>query len=664
MEQAEIASRYVILIGINVYRENDKVLKGCVRDVQEIKTYIEATLNPIHIRIFTASPTEKESSPPLAEEPRLWPTYDNIVSSLKQIKSSARPNDLLYIHFSGHGTTIPSSGDLALPLLVVTENIGLRYLRGLELAHIIKEMAEKGLIVTLVLDCCFSGSVARKDSRVRYLDYDPDVDAAYPLNPNLGLGIEAGATPSAYRNASMRPNWLVNPDQYIILTACGPTETAQEIILNGQNHGLLSYTLLRTFKKLGGVGGKQQHIYHHLCAKFKEAQDKRRYKQNPMFYGEKSLCFFGRDNPEEYVAPIPIIKKRDGGIQLEAGQAHGICDGDRFVINPIKLETNYPTLNPNSVITIVTHTRDLTADMEIIERSSPYFETGWLATPVTRLSLRQFPIRLELSLPYRDEWTIALREQQSLDIYDGNSTKHGCPFSFYVAMESDNEYQVRDEVNQQIVHIPVITTDQEAARYVLDIVKHLARFKLVKNLANTSLANPDHPFTNSFTIQLIDRAGKRYHPGCLRKGWLHQGCLHPECVIEIQDGDWLEMVVENTRESGGGNLYLHIYNMGSCWEIENILEGNHAAISSTKGEWREKIEMTLPDEIKKRGQSQCEDIIKVFLTAKSTSFTSLELPGLATPANWDKSFGTREGGVESLSDDWAAFNFRIRIFIK
>lgn len=667
-----VTTHYAVLIGINAYPESP--MKGCVSDVQEIGAYLEKLPNPLHIQKFTASPVEDSSPSHLAESSELWPTYDNVTAALTRITSTAKPGDLVYIHYSGHGTTMEppskssmsSTEDLALVLLEVTDMVETRYLRGLELAHLLMGMVEKKLTVTLVLDCCFSGSVVRKGSVVRYLCYDPRVDAKYPYNPSQSLRTEI-AGQSSYRAASMRPNWLVDPDGYTILTACGPTERAQEIELdqNGQKHGALSYFLLRTFAKIGGVGGKQQHIYHHLCARFRETRNQRKYEQNPMLYGNKSLCFFGHANSESHSASIPIIKKLDGGIQLEAGRAHGICDGDRFAIHNLASAIDNFNSSPAPVICTVIHIGALSSSMEMVGTPSPHIQTGWIATPLTRFALRRYPVRLELVLP-SGEWTAALRERDSLNVHDSD----GCPFSFYVATD-DSGYEIRNEMNQRLVHIPTAMQYEEGtARRVLDVVEHLARFKLVKYLTNTTLAELDHPFRDLFTVQLAKPSGELFYPGCLQKGWFHPACSHPECAVVVEDGDTLELVVENKAKEGGDALHVHLYSMGHSWEIENILRANHEIIpprgvsKRTSREWRKKLKMTISSGESKGSQLHCEDTIKLFLTAKSTSFSSLELPELFMPIKKTQHVKSRRESDSSPSEDWAALNFRIRTCIK
>ena len=258
MEEPQLEfSHYAILIGINAYPE--KPLESCVRDVKNIEKYLKRMSNPVHLHMLTATESSDSSRP--AEDPNLWPTYANVISNLEKLTSLAKAGDFVYIHFSGHGTTRepfkdpsnlsieglapnlskfsnPSTGDLALAVLEVTTNTEIRYLHGEDLANLIERMVNKGLVITLVLDCCFSGSVMRHNSSVRHLPYDPKVDAAYL--PAFGLSAEGKASLTIDRNLSLRSNWLVDPKGYTILAACGPAEIAEEIVCNGQKCGALS----------------------------------------------------------------------------------------------------------------------------------------------------------------------------------------------------------------------------------------------------------------------------------------------------------------------------------------------------------------------------------------------------------------------------------------
>lgn len=95
-------------------------------------------------------------------------------------------------------------------------------------------MVKKGLLGILVLDCCYSGSVARAaDQRldVRAVAYSALIDAASPQEFDPGIT----ASESTSRSARMLANqWLVDFNGYSILSACGPYEIAQEIEIQGE----------------------------------------------------------------------------------------------------------------------------------------------------------------------------------------------------------------------------------------------------------------------------------------------------------------------------------------------------------------------------------------------------------------------------------------------
>ena len=687
-EQPARFTRYAILIGIDAYSE--KPLKSCVRDVKDIQKYLAKMPTPVQIQMLTA--TKDPGSSSLAEDPKSWPTYDNLTSSVRHIISLARAGDFVYLHFSGHGTTRepskdpsnlsiksmapvpgkfsnPSTGDAALAILEITTDIETRYLRGEELASLIKMMVNKGLIVTLVLDCCFSGSVMRDDSSVRYLTYDPKVDAAYPLASCLSTEGEASRT--VYRNASMRSNWLIDPDGYTILAACGPTEITEDLVdREGQRHGPLSYFLLRSFAKLGYVGGQQRYIYSHLCARFRETRNQRKNEQNPMIYGNKKLDFFGPVDSDNNSTPIPIVNVPDHGLRLQAGHAHGICSGDRFSVCSLHSALD-PGSREDSLIARVTHVRGLTSDLEMMNKTSAPSESGLIALALTHLSLRKFPVRLELALPFLEEWTRALQHRPSLDIYANTHTKPRSSFSFYVDVTDENSYEIRDESNQRVSNLSTPAHHlAKSVNHILDIVEHLAMFKMVKNLANNSLASTAHSFSMSFDVKLINPAGKEFNPRCFEQ------CDHVECLVEAKPGEKLELVVRNQGHIRGSPIYLHILNLGPNWEIEDILHSNHEVLPprysnqhmdfrhGTTGEWRKELEMRVPPRIKELGHLHYEDIIKVFLTVQPTSFALLELPEICESLERNRNSRIRGDGDGLVSEDWAALNFLIRSKVK
>jgi len=142
----------------------------------------------------------------------------NISHRASDIESKCRRLCLYPFLWSRHQRGVPQSqfsnyitGDLALVLLGRTPENNVRYLLGPTLAITLKAMVDKGLVVSLVLDCCFSASVFRqKDPAVRFLPFDASIDdeivTELTIDPGDGSTQPAG---SAARDVSMLPNWLI-----------------------------------------------------------------------------------------------------------------------------------------------------------------------------------------------------------------------------------------------------------------------------------------------------------------------------------------------------------------------------------------------------------------------------------------------------------------------
>ncbi|NES69326.1 MAG: caspase family protein, partial [Okeania sp. SIO2D1] len=183
---------HALLIGIDFYFPHKleggsyKNLRGCVRDINHVETYLKNTFNltPDQIIKLTATASDNPKQP--KETPEFLPTYQNIVAKFKEVTAKAKPQDQVYIHYSGHGgqakTIFPKIKDISgLDEGLVPTDIGQpnsNYLRDLEFAKLLQEMVEKELVVTLVLDSCHSGGATREreDDQVRaggFIDMTP-----------------------------------------------------------------------------------------------------------------------------------------------------------------------------------------------------------------------------------------------------------------------------------------------------------------------------------------------------------------------------------------------------------------------------------------------------------------------------------------------------------
>jgi hypothetical protein len=637
---------FALLIGVN--SDSERPLKGCVRDVRAITKYVIESVAKVHIQLFTAdsSTTESENTGP---SERLA-TYSNVKFGLQTILSVAKAGSYVYIHYSGHGVRTEASskhsnkttGDLALNVLEDSSQNVTRPFLGLELARILKDMVDKGLVVTLVLDCCFSGSVLRGSS-ARYREYDSATySAAFSSLQEAGKEFQDinASNEGNYRDASMLPNWLVDPEGYTVITACGPHEFAFELKLqvgtSDQRHGALSYFLLRAMKKLGGFGGKHAHIYPYLCSMFRQSWP----KQNPMWYGNKDLYFFGNATPSAELTGAPLAAIWCGDrLQLQGGQAHGICEGDSFAV--------YTMSHGRPLVTgIVKKVRPLTSDLEVSDSTRIRHERGCIAKALTKSSLERYLIKLSDGPENSADWHTALDERQGLVSEDG---KH--PFAFTILADGEEgPYRIRDRFGKETHCSPDALGRSEpmsSPNKVLGVVERLAKYQLVQDLKNDS---DDVPFGGHYQVALIDQADESFPAGS---------------TITVKNRAELRLVVNN---QGKVDLYVHIYNLGPLGQVQNILKGSYDVVpprdraNGFTGQWTKQLQTVIPRVLLEKGLDSCEDIIKIFITSQPTSFASLEMQ--KTDDRQDR--GPVEPAVEELGpsvekEDWVALNFKIRV---
>jgi len=149
-----LGAKKALFIGIN-YTGTKVELKGCINDVHRIKKFLFE-----HYGFSEAnSRTLTDDSP----NPSLKPTYQNIMNSFRWLVDRAQPGDSLFLHYSGHGGSVPdTNGDEAdgfdetiIPLdyltagQIVDDNIH---------DTLVKNLPE-GVRLTAVFDSCHSGSV-------------------------------------------------------------------------------------------------------------------------------------------------------------------------------------------------------------------------------------------------------------------------------------------------------------------------------------------------------------------------------------------------------------------------------------------------------------------------------------------------------------------------
>lgn len=140
-----------LLIGIN-YRGTRAELRGCINDVSNMQQLLTRTFgwHPHNIHCLTE------------DNPRSPPTRRNIETAFQWLVDGARPGDVLFFHFSGHGAEqedpngFEPNGMNQTILPLDFQRAGM--ITDDEVAERLIKPLPEGAKMTCVMDCCHSGT--------------------------------------------------------------------------------------------------------------------------------------------------------------------------------------------------------------------------------------------------------------------------------------------------------------------------------------------------------------------------------------------------------------------------------------------------------------------------------------------------------------------------
>ncbi|KAG5758589.1 hypothetical protein H9Q72_013278 [Fusarium xylarioides] len=478
-------TRWATLIGVGVTISrkskdskalvSDKSLQGAVNDIRSMEKYFES--RPFAVNTTRLTATKSKDSPlKSAESADRLLTLENVVSAFKKVLKASKPNQHVYIHYSGHGSCRAMDGAVALelvnPLTLETE-----YLYGTVLRSAINKMIEKGLTVTLVLDCCFSGSVLRDDrpdvGDIRYSDHHTDYDNSFD-NPFDDTDTEE------LRDGVVTLSRLLDPQGYTIITACGSHEVASELKFEGgATSGALSYFLIKSLVLLSRRGTKvsNEMLHQHLRAQFHA----RLPDQTPMLYGHRGFAFFGDFSDDAGHASLSTLSMHrsmeDGRLILHAEQAHGVQKNDEYALTPFDRSTNLT--HRDSIQCRVYEVGCLSSKMETLDpKSKARIARGstWEATLLTSFSREKIQIYLDLEKSFCAALIQAASATTYLELCHKSSADGiRTPISYLVTKIRDS-YEIRDlTVEHSCVAAKVPHNPEGNSGALFDALDHISR---------------------------------------------------------------------------------------------------------------------------------------------------------------------------------------------
>lgn len=215
------------------------------------------------------------------------PSKNNIINALQNRLDNSSEGELVFFYFLGHGTKEGSVMDS-----------DKEFISPSELTDLFEKMAEKGLILTVVINSCYSGRIQRTDTK---------------LYPHLGVA-----------------------PQYNLLAACSPNQTT----LGGERYNQINQFDERVS---GGIGAyfttylldalneNPQATLKMLHRRALASNSLNKLKTLPVLRERnKDNCAFFDTTKTGALRSIAAKWTGETTVEIDAGKAHGIREGSEY----------------------------------------------------------------------------------------------------------------------------------------------------------------------------------------------------------------------------------------------------------------------------------------------------------------------------------------------
>ena len=320
------AGKRGLFIGINEYARNP--LAGCVNDVTMMRDLLVERFGfpATNMRLVTDAAA----------------TRDGILAALAQLVKETRQDDVVVIHYAGHGSYMylpegivhdKSSGTANTIVPVDTDRqTGVHTdITDDEINAVLEQLAAKTSYTHLIFDCCHSATVTRGPLQRtmpsgKFRMNDPAIASA--MSPR-----------KAPKGAKGPSGWLPLADSYVLLAGCRDTETSYETMPPNPKkpHGALSWFTTEALRDMR-PGTTWRDIFERI-----EPSVRKLYMgepQHPQLEGRIDREVFGVKvrEPMHFVA---VTERSGKHVTLAAGAAMGVVPGSRWDVYPP--DTKAPT---------------------------------------------------------------------------------------------------------------------------------------------------------------------------------------------------------------------------------------------------------------------------------------------------------------------------------
>jgi hypothetical protein len=316
---------FALLVGIDRYANPHQAphLRGCVADVEGSYALLTSRFGvpAAQIRLLAA---RMEGS----DDPATLPTRANILAGWQEHFAQAGAGDVVFFHYSGHGSQTrssdPNEPDGYDETIVPHDSrtTGIYDIADKELATLILEVEQRGAQVLVFLDCCHAGGGTRALTAAAVRTCPAD-NRARPRSTYLAGTRGWKAT---LREA---PSGWLPLGKHLLLAACRDDELSYEYRAPGERqwHGAASYFFHRALAA-ATPDITWARIHDQVLAQVHATYP----AQTPQLEGPGQLTLMGGVGQE--VTPYLLVMEVEGDeyIKVNGGRAVGLTPGSRLAL--------------------------------------------------------------------------------------------------------------------------------------------------------------------------------------------------------------------------------------------------------------------------------------------------------------------------------------------
>lgn len=596
---------YVLLVGIDNYPNPNHCLQGCVNDITAIEEYLNERFDSQEYQLHLLKLQDEQA------------TREAIINGFRNHLCQAQKDDVVLFYYSGHGSQElapkefwhiePDHLDETLVCYDSRTENGWD-LADKELAKLIAEVAKREPHITIIMDCCHSGSSTKDPMQEAKERRFPADKRERPLNSFIfTLEDLEKLIDSRDRDPEKHPTgWKIPKGRHVLLAACRDYETAKEY--PGKLRGYFSYYLLDTLTKTNG-----KLTYRDLFARTNAIVRSESREQSPQLEvndpqdGDK----FFLDGAIATVEPYFIVTHdKTSGWVIEGGAVHGVQppkNGETTLFTLFKFDTNNDDLrDPSKSVGTAKVTQVLPTkskiDIEGVENLAT--DTTFKAV-VTSLPLPPLGVSLE-----GDEAGVNLAREQlnkaglngKPSAYVRESQKIGnadlrllCHNNQYVIARPTDEHPL-------VAQIDGYTPDN--AEKTIKRLEHIARWKTIAQLANTAATQIK---TGDVKMELIFADSDLLQSNQMRLQY------------KYKDGKWqqpeFKLRLTNTTKKP---LYCALVNFSDSFSISApFFESGSIRLHAGESAYAlngEELILEVPNEYWQQGITEYKDIIKLIVS--------------------------------------------------